>query len=348
MRILIDVTHPSDVHLFRHFTSIMLSKGHEILFTARNKEVTYKLLDKFGIHYIPLGKHYKGLVKKILGLFVYDFRLWGVLRQYKPDLVLSHGSFYVSQVAWLLRIPAVTTEDTGNLEQIRLYQYFVQAILTPNSFALDLGKRHIRFRGCKEIAYLHPKYFQPDRNIFSELGLQEGQRYILLRFVSWDATHDLKHPGISIEWKKKIITTLEPYAKVFISSEANMSDPFFAKYMIPTQPDRIHDVMAHAQLLFGESATMASECAVLGTPAFFINNAKISYTIEQEQEFDLVYNYDESEDSILKALVKAVELLQDSNLKDKWLIKRDKYLASTFNLTDYLVDFIIAHYDTVK
>ena len=44
MRILIDIGHPAHVHYFKNFNVQMKSKGHTILFVARDKEVTIELL----------------------------------------------------------------------------------------------------------------------------------------------------------------------------------------------------------------------------------------------------------------------------------------------------------------
>ena len=162
MKILIDVGHPSDVHLFRFFYEEMVRRNHKILFTARNKEVTYKLLDKFHMPYIPYGKPFKNSIGKIFGLFQFDTHLFKISRKFNPDLFFSHGSIYSSHVAFLMRRPFITFEDTGNMEQILLYKPFSKVILTPHSFKRNLGKKQIRFNGSKELAYLHPNYFKPD------------------------------------------------------------------------------------------------------------------------------------------------------------------------------------------
>jgi len=54
------------------------------------------------------------------------------------------------------------------------------------------------------------------------------------------------------------------------------------KYQIKIAPHRIHDAMAFASLIFGESATMVSEGAILGIPAIYLDNTGRHYTREQE------------------------------------------------------------------
>ena len=66
------------------------------------------------------------------------------------------------------------------------------------------------------------------------------------------------------------------------------------RYRIHIPATRIHDALAYAALLYGESATMASECAVLGTPAIFLDDDGRGYTDEQEQLYGAVFNFTES------------------------------------------------------
>jgi predicted glycosyltransferase len=55
----------------------------------------------------------------------------------------------------------------------------------------------------------------------------------------------------------------------------------------------MHHLMAHCAGFFGESATMASECAVLGVPAVYAANSPRGYTEEQETRYGLVRNVHE-------------------------------------------------------
>jgi predicted glycosyltransferase len=70
---------------------------------------------------------------------------------------------------------------------------------------------------------------------------------------------------------------------VFISSESRLPEEL-SPYNLPISVDKMHHLMAFANLYIGESATMASECAVLGVPAIFIATTGRGYTTEQEQK----------------------------------------------------------------
>ena len=45
--------------------------------------------------------------------------------------------------------------------------------------------------------------------------------FFYIRFISWDANHDLGQSGISIKSKRKLIQLLEKKGQVIVSSERN-------------------------------------------------------------------------------------------------------------------------------
>lgn len=339
MKILIDICHPSDVHLFRYFYQEMINRNHQILFTVREKDVTINLLKALNIEYKQYGKSYNSKIGKILGIIKNDFQIFLLALNFKPDLFLSHGSFYSSHVAFLLRKPYITFEDTGNMEQINLYKHFSNVILTPNSFDKYLGKNQIKFNGYKELAYLHPNNFIPDKTILNELGVLNGEKYIIFRFCSWNASHDIGHKGISYENKIHAINEFSKFAKVFISSESELPEEL-KKYQIKIAPHRMHDALAFASFHLAESFTMPSECSVLGTPSIIIHNTTSFYLKEQQEKFSLCFCYSESEEDQQKAINKGLELLQIEELKDEWKNRRDKMLSEKIDVSAFLVWFV--------
>lgn len=316
----------------------MSVKNHTVIFTARNKEVTYDLLNAYNINYIPYGRPYKSAIGKLIGLIKFDIQLFKISLKFKPDIFLGHGSFYASHVAFLLRKPFITFEDTGNKEQIILYKYFSNAIITPNSFKMNISKNQFRFNGTKELAYLHPKQFQPSISILDELKINSDEKYVIIRFVGWNASHDIGHTGISIENKIKLVSELSKFAKVFISSESTLPKEI-KDFCFPLSPNKMKDAMAFASLVFGESATMVAEGAVLGVPGIYLDNTGRTYTNELEKKYDLVFNYTESLEDQVKAIEKAKSILLNFN-RNEWIERRNSMLKDKIDLTSFLVWFI--------
>lgn len=347
MRILIDIGHPAHVHLFRNFAFETISNGHKVLFTCREKEFEIELLSHFNFTYKSFGKKYKSSFGKILGMFEFDYKEFKVALKFKPDVFLSHGSIYAAHAAYLMRKPHISLEDTYNFEQIRLYKPFTKHILTADYNHPLISKKVVKYAGYHELAYLHPKRFTPDISVLKELGISIDEKYVIIRFVSWNASHDIGHVGISYENKLKAIEKFSKYAKVFISSEGPLPKEF-EEHRIPTKPHRIHDALAFASMIFGESSTMAEEAAMLGVPAIYLFNNSTIYTTHLEKEYGLIHNYSEQKDVQEIAIEKGLELLQNNNIKEIWREKKEKMLEKKIDVTSFLVWFVENYPESVK
>jgi uncharacterized protein len=341
LKILIDIGHPAHVHLFKHFAREMTTRGHQVHFTCRNREFVTGLLQHEGFTFTSFGPGYASAAGKLWGLLRFSWLLLRAGLQFKPDILLSHSSMYAAIAAFLLRKPHISFEDTFNYEQVRLYKPFTSAILTGNYNHPLKSKKVVRYSGYHELAYLHPNRFTPDISVLHELGVEQNEKYMILRFVSWNATHDIGHKGISLENKLKAVKEFSTFAKVFISSESELPDDL-KKYQIKIAPHRMHDAMAYASLIFGESATMVSEGAMLGIPGIYLDDTGRLYTKEQQEKYGLVFNYTESEEDQQKAIAKGVELLSTPGIKEEWQEKREMMLAEKIDVTEWLVDFIEA------
>ena len=339
MNILIDIGHPAHVHLFKHFANEMLRKGHKILFTCREKEFEIYLLKHYGFNYKSFGKKYSSLPGKLWGLVEFDFKEILTGKRFKPDLFLSHGSIYAAHASLLLGKPHISFEDTFNFEQLRLYTPFTKVILTSEYDHPLKSVKVIKYAGYHELAYLHPKRFTPDKSVLNDLGVKEHEKYVIIRFISWKASHDKGHNGITWENKLNIIKSFGKYARIFITSETELPNEL-RNYQIKLLPHRIHDAIAFAWLLFGESSTMAEVAAMLGIPSVFLYNNSTYYTKHLESKYNLMYNYSESNEDQIKAIQKGVEMLKMPNLRADWQLRRQQMLADKIDVTAFLVWFI--------
>lgn len=343
MRILIDINHPAHVHYFRNFFSIMKSKGHDILFVARNKEIEHQLLSLYNIPFISRGKGNNGRIGKFVYLIYADLKLITISLKHKVDVYLNFLHPYPSQVAKLLGKVSLVFSDT---EHARLHHQltvpFATKIFTPACYRLDLGAKQVRFNGFMELAYLHPRYYTPDRCVLKYLGVKEGEKYVIVRFVSWAAVHDFNHKGMSLENKRKAIEAMSLYARVFITSERALPDDL-ERYRVSIPIDRMHDALYFSSLLFGESATMASEAAVLGTPAIFIDNDGRGYTDEEASRYGIVFNYTESQADQEKAIEKATEILMEDVSCESYREVRERIVADCVDTTEFMVNEVLKY-----
>lgn len=339
MRILIDIGHPAHVHLFRNLAKDLINHGHQVLFTCRDKEFEIQLLKHYGFDYVSFGRKYSTITGKIWGLLKFDIKELLVSLKFKPDIFLSHGSMYAAHAAYLLRKPHIAMEDTFNAEQVRLYAPFSRVILTSDYDHPLQSKKVLRYPGYHELAYLHPNRFTPDISVLDELGVAENQPYVIMRFVSWKASHDVGHQGMSFDNKLRAVSAFSGSAKVFISSEAPLPESLKG-YHIPIKPNRMHDALAFASLVFGESSTMSEEAAMLGVPSVYLFNNSTCYTQHLEERYGLLFNFAESESDQVKAIEKGIELLNKPELKEVWKMKRDAMLSERIDVTAFLYWFV--------
>lgn len=338
MKILIDINHPAHVHYFKNFFKIMTGKGHDILVISRNKEIEHYLLNAYGIPYVDRGKGKEGRIGKFLYLAYANSKIYRLAKKFKPDLFLNFLHPYPSQVARLMGKPSLVFSDTEHATlHHRLTVPFATKVYTPACYRISLGEKQHRFRSYMELCYLHPNYYQPNKDILNVLGVMEGERYAVLRWVSWGAVHDFGHSGMSLENKRKAVLEISKFVKVFISAEGKLPEDL-EPHRIDIPLERMHDVIYYSSLLFGESGTMTSEAAVLGTPAVFLNNSGLGYTDEEEEKYGLVFNFTESETDQQLAIKKAVEIVADSGSDTFFKAKRTKLLEDNLDTTAFMIE----------
>ncbi len=346
MNILIDIGHPAHIHLFKNFAWKMQKKGHKIIFTCRDKECILQLMNVYGFTYVNFGKHYSRIIGKIFGLIKNELQMLSVAIRFKPDLFLSHGSLIAAFTSFIMHKPHIAFEDTFNMEQVKLSMLYTSVVLTGDYPHPSLGKKEIKYPGYHELAYIHPNVFIPDERVLEMLRVKKEEKYAIVRFIAWQATHDIGHKGISYENKIKLVNTLSRHLRVFISSETELPDEL-KKYKINIPPEQMHNALAFAHLFIGESGTMASESAVLGTPAIFINSKHFG-CIDNQASYGLVFTYTESEQDQIQAIEKAEEIACKSNVKEEYLAKREKMLADKIDVTEFLVWFVENYPESVK
>jgi predicted glycosyltransferase len=338
VRILIDISHPAHVHFFRHAVLLWQAHGHTVRLVARDKDLTCHLLKRFRMPFKVLSRARTGLPGWILEMMVHTGRLFPGVVAFRPHVMLQIGGTFVAPVGWLTRTPTWAFTDTENAGLSNAITFpMVDRIFTPECYGLHHGAKHLRYSGFHELAYLHPRRFVPDPSVLAPLGLKPGDRFFVVRFVAWRAAHDVDEKGFGAPEKIELVTELARHGRVFVSSEAPLPDPI-RMYESRIPIDRIHHFLAYATLVVGESATMASEAAVLGTPAIFVSRTGRGYTDVQAQKYGLVFNFTDADQA--RALDRVRDLVATPHLKEDWQEKRRKLLDDTIDVTGWLVRLV--------
>lgn len=339
MRIMIQIGHPAHVHFYKNFIWSMQNEGHDILIVCKDKDIAISLLDNYGFNFeVISGKMLNG-IGRIKKQFEYEFNTYKIARKFKPNIITGIGGTAASHVSKMIGSKSIIfTDNFLNLDRYLTHPW-ADVIITPTSFSHNLGPKQIRVSSYKELAYLHPDLFTPNPDIFSFLGIKESEKFVIVRFVSFEAAHDINVSGFNIDDKIRLVKSIQNYAKVFISSEGKLPSEL-DKFSIKFPPEKIHDAIYYADLLVADSQTMTTEAAILGTPAVRCNdwvsskNEMLNF-IELERKYGLIHNFSNSS----LAIEKCCELLNQDNLKEQYRLKSLKLLDEKINLTKFLIWF---------
>ena len=338
---MIDILHPAHVHFFRNFIKEMEKRGHEILVTARKKDVALDLLRLYKIKHHVLSELKPGRLNMILELIQRDIRFIRLARKFHPDITIGLMGATISTTNPFLKSKCIVCWDTEHSIFTNFFAFLLSdVVITPDCYEGKVFKIHgkkIGYTGYHELMYLHPNKFKPNPAILKKAGLKKNEKFFIIRFVSWHASHDSGDEGFAD--KMSFVKELEKYGRVLITSEDKLPKEM-ERYRIKVPADKLHDLLAFSNLYVGESATIASEAACLGVPAIFLSTSKRGYTNEQERKYGLVFNFSEQE----KAMKKALELLERKNLKQEFMEKRRRMLKDKIDSTSWLVDFVEGYY----
>lgn len=338
MKILFDIGHPAHVHFFKHPIRILRQRNHQVLVTSRRKEFATQLLDELGIEHTTLSSKGKGgLFSLGAELIQRNIALLKFVKKNQVDIMAAIGGVNIAHVGKLTSIPSLVFYDTENATLQNLITYpFASRVIVPRCYKAWLPRKtHLRYDGYHELSYLHPDVFSPDRNVALANGLAEQGDTFFIRVVSWQASHDIGEKGWSEALLKNTVERLEKQGKVLISSESPLS-PSLNSYCYTGKLSEVHHLLAYCKLFVGESATMASEAAVLGTPAIYAANTGRGYTDEQQDRYHLVRNIQTLNWETLSS-----EL--DNMLQQQpgfWQQARDKLLADTINVAEFVATCI--------
>lgn len=337
MRFAVDILHPAHVHFFRNFIGEMQSRGHDFVVTARDKECAVDLLRAYGIPVEVISEQATGAIRLIGELVGRTSRFWRLMRRFRPDFLLGIMGPTIALAGRLLPAKTVIFYDTEMATVSNWFSYpLSHVVCTPTCYQKKvIGSRHITYPGYHELSYLHPKRFTPNPEVLSAQGLDTERPIYLVRFVSWEASHDVGELGFSRAAKQDLVERLSRRGQVLISSEAPLPEAL-ERYRFSLPVKQIHHVIAFADLLVGESATMASEAAVLGTHAIFVSKTGRGYTDEQEADYGLVHNFTDRQSS--EALTMVDRLLALEDLKGDAAQRRARLLDDKIDVTAWMIE----------
>jgi hypothetical protein len=346
MNVLFDIQHPAQVHLFKNAIWALDERGHETMVTSREKEVTLDLLGAYDIEHVSLSRRGEGLPELLREAFYREARLFSVARSFRPDVIVSRLNPAVVHVSKLLGCRNLIFEDTnhGGTWLGRAYYAstlpFVDVLCGPPGLGLPVDADRLRTVAFQELAYLHPDRFTPDRESLESYGVAVDEPYSVLRLVGWDAFHDIGHHGLGVDAVRELVSMLSERGPVYLSGERDFPEPFGGR-ALPVPPHLVHDLLYHADLYVGDSGTMSSEAAMLGTPAVRVSSTvgdgDAHTFVELERTYDLLYSFSDEQ----AAIERAVRLFEDENAGCEWARKRATLAADQGDVAARMVRLIL-------
>ncbi len=282
MKILVDLNHPVDVNFFKNAIRVWTAQHGcqvDIALQPRGKMVAILQSELPGHPFKAMGTFQKTMARKLL-MHAWRFpQFLNHVRRGRYDVVTSFGGIVVSHATWLLGKPSVIFDD--DIEYgIGYWPYkpFATRLLLPAQVPAR-GRNIMRYRGFKELAYLHPHYFRPDPGALQEYGLAPSG-YIFVREVS-KVSGNYAHleagglAGVCARVREKGL------AVVLSLEDKSLSDQFAPYCTILQEPVRdIYSLMHFARLTISSGDTMARESCLAGTPVVYTGGRFMSVNTE--------------------------------------------------------------------
>lgn len=343
MNILIDIGHPGHVHLLHGVAEEMIARGHKVFYSVRDIPVAKRLMEHYRMTpWVDLGGKKDSLTGKAQTVLHQDIQLLKFVQRNHINIGLSSG-IVLSHVSKLTSMKAYVFDDDDDAAEPLIVKYghpLSDVVFTPDCIRRKT-KHAVYYAGTHELAYLHPKRFSPNPVVLQHAGIQEGERFFIMRFVALKGHHDVGQQGLTMDQKKALVALLKKHGRVIITSERTI-EPEFEQYRLPVPPEEIHSLMAYSAMFLGDSQTMTSEAAVLGVPALKCNTfaGRLSVPNMLENKYGLCYAYQPQQFDEMYHHIEQLLAKDPEELRNEWHAKQQRMIDDMIDPTDFFVNYI--------
>ncbi len=269
------------------------------------------------------GSHSK-IGKYIYGIYLILLILIKIIRT-RPGTTISLSSPYLAIASKITGTPCVTYDDTDDNPRLRPMLKQSTYLFTPATYPHTFHLNHFHLQSFKELAYLHPNYFQKKHN----------GKGAFFRLTRTDSIHHSSKSRVDFEQIIEQVNKISIQNPIFLSSEVDIRWAIHSEVRL-AKTIGIHKELNECKVFWGNSATMAAEAAVLGIPSVFIGDEKFAYISELES-YGLLYYFtpDQLDDSFRK-----LEELMSEQPGSMYENIRLKLLSGKIDITNFLFWFI--------
>lgn len=268
MNILFDLLHPADVNLFKNSIYKLKNEGQSVFLTFRQRGVLEIIARSEFPDFIlnRLGIHRNNLAGKVYSIIQREVLAFRFLRKNKINLVVCQG-LACGIACKLLGVKILHYDDDCEYRLTFLLGKWFSDIDVMPDFIPFSGKNFFKYKGFKELAYLHPDYFTPYNGVLSEYGLQP-YNYVFIREISNVSVNYSNHSGLLPEILNHLIKNR---IKILLSIEdKSLMKDYSENCIILKEPvDHLYSLIYYSKYVISSGDTVARESCLLGSPCIY-------------------------------------------------------------------------------
>jgi uncharacterized protein len=272
MKVWIDITNSPHINFFSNVVPELKANGHEVIITCRDLSNTLDLLKLEGWEFDEIGGHAgASTLKKITYFPSRVFQLIKFLRKNKPDVAVSHSSFYSPITSWFLGVRSIYINDNEHAKGNYISFLFATSTMIPEFLGVIATAKKwnkltsiLLYPGTKESLYLSK------RKIKSK-GFTGKINNIYIRPEPWTAQY---YKGEKFFLDSLLINLSEKY-NVFLlprgkSQLIHYKERRFSSIHIVEKALTLDSIVNDCDLFIGAGGTMTREIAILNIPTISI------------------------------------------------------------------------------
>lgn len=340
MKIVFEINHPAQAHLFRNVIKNLNKSGNFTTVLFKDNKVVRNIFEDCNIPVISLGKKGKSLFSKAFHQIAFLFRIWKLQRNNHFDLGVG-VSVSLPLFSRVSRMKSIVLDDDDKKATplfALLAHRNADALLRPGALSFEgVNQKTIYYNGFHELAYLHPAVFTPEISMLEDQGIRKEEPYFILRLVALQAHHDKGIKGLDKVMVQRMVDQLRPFGRIIITSEIQGPEISGAEPLW-IHPSRLHHLIAFSKLVITDGQTLCSEAACLGVPSVRVNDfaGRITTLEVLQSKWQLTFaykptNFDQALEKILAIAKENTEFYRN---------QRDKMVAESINVSDFLTWFI--------
>ncbi len=310
MNILFDLLHPADVNLFKNSIYNLSKDSYKVFLTYRQRGVLDLIakneLPEFDI--VRLGVHRKNLLGKVFSIVQREVLAFRFLRRNKIRLVVCQG-LACGIACKLLGVKILHYDDDSEYRFTFLLGKWLSDIDVMPDFMPVNGKNFLKYKGFKELAYLHPDYFTPNEGVLADYGLQ-ANNYVFIREISNVSVNYHNRQGLLPE----IVNYLkEKNIKILLSIEnKELVNEFKESCIILKEPIKhLYSLIYHSRFVISSGDTMAREACLLGNPCIY-SGGRIMQANKKFIDIGIMLKTEE-----IEQVYKTIDTMMDTSVKQR-------------------------------